>query len=105
MFYTNSTPILLVVTAATFFKSARSLDSMKAEPLRKALRICWIDVYPGLKDVISLDTGNHIMAAAFQSIYYLQNIKTKPIPFETANSISIVEQYYTPLRRTYRIIY
>lgn len=104
VFYINSKPILHVVDEATHFQSARWLEDMKADTLWKALRMCWIDVYLGPPDVIAHDAGKNFMANAFQSNSDMLHIRTKSIPVEAANSMSIVERYHTPIRRAYKII-
>lgn len=102
IFYINSKPILHVVDEATYFQSTKWLAYMKAETLWKALRMCWIDVYLGPPDMIAHDASKNFMPAAFQSNSDMLHIRTKSIPVEAANSISIVEQYHTPIRRAYK---
>jgi len=66
--------------------------------------MCWIDVYLGPPNVVAHDAGKNLIARAFQLNANMMNIKTKEIPIESANSMTYVERYHTPLRRAFRII-
>eukprot|EP00171_Calliarthron_tuberculosum_P022824 IDg22824t1 len=75
-----------------------------AEDVWRALRLCWIDVYLGPPNVLAHDAGKNLVARAFQRHSALMTIDTKPIPVESANSMTYVERYHAPIRRSYNII-
>eukprot|EP00171_Calliarthron_tuberculosum_P004960 IDg4960t1 len=81
IFYIDGKPILHVVDEATRYQAARWLESASAESVWASLRLCWIDVY----------------------LEYL-HIRTKTIPVEAAQSLSIVERYHMPVKKAYRRI-
>lgn len=66
--------------------------------------MCWIDVYLGPPDVIVHDTAKNVLEAVYQAITDMLHIHTRSVPVESANSISIVEQYHTPIQRAHNII-
>ena len=68
------------------------------------LRLCWIDVYVGLSDVIVYDAGTNFDSTEFRQNARTLSIQTKCVPVKAANSIGLVERYHTPLRRAYSII-
>ncbi|KHJ30399.1 hypothetical protein EV44_g3633 [Erysiphe necator] len=102
--YIDGSPVLHVVDEATRFQAAKWLKNMSSQHIWEALRMCWIDVYLGPRDIINHDAGTN-----FTSHEFLQNaqalaIETKTAPVESANSMGIVERYHKPLRRAYEII-
>lgn len=104
VFYIDGKPVLHVVDEATNFQAAKWLKDMQAETLWRALRMCWIDVYVGPPDLVVHDAGKNFMANAFQANTDMLHIRTKSVPVESANSMTIVERYHSPIRRAYNII-
>lgn len=86
----NRRTILHVVEEATYYQAATWLKSMTANDLWLALRRCWIDVYVGPLDMITHDAGKNFITPSFQSEAYLFNIRTKEVPIEASNSMSVV---------------
>lgn len=66
--------------------------------------MCWRDVYLGPSDFIVHDAGKNFMEATFQANTDLLHIRTKFLPVESANSMTIVERYLAPMRRAFNII-
>ena len=95
---------LHVVDEATRYQAARWLPTMSADDVWRSLRMCWIDVYLGPPDMVAHDAGKNFIARAFQMNTRFMNIRTKPIPVESPNSMSFVERYHTPLKRAFEII-
>lgn len=56
-----------------------------------ALRIRWIDIYLGPPDVIVHDADKNFMGAAYHVNKEMLQIRTKSIPVESGNSMSIIE--------------
>ena len=56
-------------------------------------------------DVKAHDAGKNFMASAFHANADMLHIRTKSIPVEFANSMTIVERYHSPLRRSFNIIH
>jgi hypothetical protein len=102
--YINASPILHVVDEATRFQAARWLQNMTSQHVWNALRACWIDVYLGPPDIINHDAGTNFTSQEFQQHAQSLHIRTKEIPVEAANSMSIVERYHKPLRRAYEVL-
>ena len=63
-----------------------------------------IDTYLGLPDIITTDAGKNFVSKEFKQYAITFGTATKSVPVEAYNSIGIVERYYSPLRRAYRII-
>lgn len=101
--YIDGRPTPHVVDKTTYFQSAKWLKYTTAETLYKALRMCWIDTYLGPPDIIAHDTEKTFIAAAFQASADMLHIKTKSISVESANSMTIVERYQSPIRRPFII--
>jgi len=95
---------LHVVDEATRYQAARWLPDNSAETVWRCLRMCWIDVYLGPPNVVAHDAGKNLVARAFQLNAGIMKIDTKAIPVESANSMTYVERYHTPLRRAFKII-
>jgi hypothetical protein len=55
-------------------------------------------------DFITNNTGKNFVSKEFKKYTNTIDICTKAVPVEAHNSISIVEQYYGLLQRTYQII-
>lgn len=104
IFYIESKPVLHVVDEATNFQAAKWLENMSSEALWRALRMCWIDVYLGPPDIVAHDAGKNFMGAAFQANTDMLHIRTKAVPVESANSMTVVERYHAPLRKAFHII-
>lgn len=104
IFYIDAKPILHVVDEATNYQAAQWLPTVSSQSLWRALRICWIDVYLGPPDVIVHDAGKNFMAESFASNADLLHIRTKAVPVESANSMTVVERYHQPIRRAYQTI-
>lgn len=104
LFWIDEKTALHVVVEATRYQEARWVRSLNAENIWQALRICWIDVYVGPPDNIDHDAGKNLLAESFQMNADLFPIRTKATPVESAHSMSIVERYHNPVRRTYQII-
>lgn len=104
LFYMDGKPILHVVDEATNFQVAKRLSDMSYETLWTALRMCWIHVYLGPPDILAHNAEKNFKGAAFQANTDILHIRTKSIPVESANSMTIVERYHSPLRRVYQII-
>ena len=102
--YMANSPILHVVDEATRFQAARWLENMTAQHTWDTLRACWIDMYLGLLDLIVYDTGTNFTAKEFKQNVYTLYIRTKAVLTEAAQSMGIVERYYTPIRRVYEVI-
>lgn len=66
--------------------------------------MCSIDVYLGPPGIFANDAGKNFMGSAFQVNSDILHIKTKSIPLESANSMSIAERYHSPICRAYNII-
>ena len=68
------------------------------------LRACWIDIYLGPPELIAHDAGKNFVSKEFK--LYAKNIGVliKSVLVKAYNSISLVERYYSPLRRIYKII-
>lgn len=77
---------------------------MQAETLWRALRTCWIGVYLGPPDFIVHDAGKYFMVSAFQVSTDMLHIRTKSMPVDSANSMTIVKRYHSSFRRAYNII-
>jgi hypothetical protein len=58
----------------------------------------------GPLDLITSDIGKNFVSKEFKEYANIIGISTKAILVETYNSISIIEQYYSPLRQIYQII-
>jgi hypothetical protein len=58
----------------------------------------------GLLDLITSNTGKNFVSKEFKEYTNTISIRTKVVLVETYNSISIIERYYSPLRRVYQII-
>lgn len=104
IFYVDSKPILHVVDESTRYQAAWWLARVSAEAVWEAMRMCWIDVYLGPPDIITHDAGKQFMARAFQTNAELLHIETNSVPVESANYMSTVERYHTPVRRAFKII-
>lgn len=100
IFYIDRKSVLHVADEATNYQAARWLQTVSTKPLWEALRLCWIDVYLGPPDVIAHDAGKNFMAEGFFANANLLDIRTKSIPIESANSMTIVERYHQPIRRS-----
>lgn len=61
-------------------------------------------MYLGPPDLVVHDGGTKLMAKAFQVRAGLLNITTKPVPVESAHSMTYVERYHDPRRRVSKII-
>lgn len=66
--------------------------------------MCWIDIYLDPLNEIAHDAVNNLIARDFQLNAGMMKIDTKPIPIESTNSMTYVELYHAPLRRTSSII-
>ena len=63
-----------------------------------------INIYLGLLDLITYDTGKNFISKEFKKYTSTIDICTKAVLVEAYNTISIVEQYYRLLRYIYQII-
>ncbi len=102
--YIDRKPIFHVVDEATRYQAARWLPDVTAEAVRRAMKLCWIDVYVGPPDVIAHDAAKYFLASKFQTYADMMHITTNAIPVESANSMSFVERYHKPLKRAYKIM-
>ena len=68
------------------------------------LRSCWINIYLGPLELIAHDTGKNFISKEFKHYARDMGVTTKSVLVEAYNSISLVERYYSPLRRIYKII-
>lgn len=59
--------------------------------------MCWNDVYLGPPDIIVHDAGKLFMGSAFQASIDMLHIRTRSAPVESANSLFIVELYFTSI--------
>ncbi|KAI9034746.1 Ribonuclease H-like domain, partial [Aspergillus affinis] len=102
--YIDNMPLLYVIDEVTRFQSGRWLKDISAKYTWNILRMCWIDIYLGLPDLITHDAGKNFVSKEFKTYTRTINISTRSIPIETHNSIGMIERYYGPLRRAYQII-
>lgn len=99
MFYIDGKSVPHVVDEAINFQSAKWLKYMTSNTLCRTLRMCWIDVYVGLRDLVAQHALKSFMAALFQSNPDMLHIRTKSIPAESANSKTVAERYNAPIFR------
>lgn len=104
IFYIDGHAVLHVVDEATRFQAAQLLSTVTSENVWTALRRCWMDVYVGPPDMVIHDAGKQFVAHAFQRNAHMFHIRTKAVPVEAAHSMSLVERYHEPVRRTVRIV-
>ena len=104
IFYIEEKSILHFIDEATRFQTNRWLKNIIAKNVWNQLKICWIDTYFELSDLISADAEKQFVAQKFR--HYADNMKImmKNVSVETHHSIDQIERYHGPLRRVYLII-
>ena len=102
--YISGSPLLHVVDEGTRFQAGRWLRDISAKHTWDVLRMCWIDTYLGLLDLITHDAGKNFVSKEFKQYATIMGISTKGVPVEAHNSIGMVERYHGSLRRAYQII-
>ena len=80
--YINNQPLLHIVDEATRFQAARWLKNVSTKATWDALRLCWIDVYIRLPDMIVTDAGTNLTSQEFNQHATLMGISTKHVPVE-----------------------
>jgi hypothetical protein len=68
------------------------------------LRICWINTYLGLPDLITHDARKNFVSNEFKQYALVIGVGTKGVPVEAHNFIGMVERYHSLIRRAYQII-
>lgn len=104
IFYTNSKPVLHAVDESTRYRAARWLSNVMTKSVRCAMRLCSIDVYFVLPDVVVHYAGKQFVAKVFQTNAKLLHIDIKWVPIESLNSMTNLEPYYTPICHAYKIV-
>lgn len=61
VFYLDKKPIMLVVDESTRYQAVRWITSIISANVLKALRLCWIDVYLGPSDFITVDASKYFL--------------------------------------------
>lgn len=61
-------------------------------------------MYLGRSDIVAHDAGKNFTAKSIKTNSDLLHIRTKPVPIEAPNSMTIVEQYHEPVRLAHCII-
>lgn len=104
MYLHGNQPVLQVVDLATGFMAARFLKEVSAKHIWEVLKACWIDVYIGPPNRVSIDAGANVSSAYFRAQAKYMSIEVKEAPVEAHNSIGKVERFHQHLRRAYEII-
>ena len=102
--YINSSPILHIVDKATRFQATKFLLLESAIDTWNVIWEKWINIYISLPDIIYTDSGCNFILEKFHQNTTAIAITVKIAPVEAYNSISLVECYYTPLQRAYKVI-
>ena len=102
--YIRSKPVLHLVDEATCFQARRWLKNVSAQYVWDRLRLCWIDIYLGPPDLVTIDAGEQFMAKKFRQYAANMGIIIKNAPIETHHFIGIVKRYHGPLQQVYSII-
>jgi hypothetical protein len=63
--------------------------------------MCWINTYLRLLNLVTHNAGKNFISKEFKEYANTIGICTKAVLVEAYNSISIVERYYSLLRRVY----
>lgn len=68
------------------------------------MRLCWIDVYYGPPDVVTLDVGKQFLAKVSRTNDELLHIETRFVASDSPDSLSYFEQTHSPVCHEYSII-
>lgn len=86
------------------YRAACWVPSVSGKNIWQALRLCRIDILVGQPDVVSHDADKNFLTKSFYINADLISIRTKYVPVDSENLMSIVERYCDPVSRAFRII-
>ncbi len=86
------------------FQIDRWLKDISARHVLDQLRICWIDIYLKLSDVIITDANKQFVTKKFKQYASNMKIAIKTVFIEANHSIEMMKRYHDSLRRVYSII-
>jgi hypothetical protein len=96
--------ILHLVNETIRFQTDRWLKDITARHVWDQLRICWIDIYLELFNLITSNARKQFIAREFKQYAVNMSIKIKITSVEAHHSIDMIERYHDSLRRIYSII-
>lgn len=83
--YIKKKPVKHVADEAPSYQVSRWLATVSIDALWQTLRLCWINVYSGLPDIIAHSSAKTFMAEQFSSQPNTLQVRTKSIPDESAS--------------------
>lgn len=99
--YIQGRPVLHCVDRAKDFQSARFLEDISTENLRKTFMQMWCLIYLGSPDNLRHDQGTQFTSPKLQQLAAEAGISCRSVGVESANAMSVGECHHEPLRDTF----
>lgn len=101
---TSDGDVIYVYDRGTRYHAAKHTATKKnpnAAEIWAAIKLCWIDVYMGLPDILQFDQGTSMVAFLIQTACALNAIRFEAVPVEAAWRMGAIEHAHAPLRKAY----
>lgn len=93
-----------MIEEATQHQAATWLSDVTADSVRRAMRLCWINVSIGSPDIVTHEAREKLVSKVYKENSALLHIDTKCVPIESPSSMSYVDREQTPTRHPYNIV-